>query len=342
MRRSVFRSLPALALPAALALAACDGSTPPRDDLISQIPDWDLHVAVQEHLEIVATSATANLVILDALRSLGIIGDPQAAALAGLAPMVAADAPVVPADLLGTTVIIESASVGWRVDGTRTDAPADALRVIWYPTTGGQIMFTQQPRGHIDIRNENGLLGIVVTRTLSEPPIQLANFTLAMDGREVGDFWDGTLQAMGTWRVEERALHMTTTFEGQAGTAAHTTTIGIVINSDGFNYTFAGGETGPPTGTLTGTYDVVARLGGDPIGMRLELTQGATGNITGASGTISHRNQVVANIAHGSPLDFTRPDGGALNATDRHVLQNVVNVLLGPVDVMGALFLVFI
>lgn len=319
------RSLP-LALTAGLLLATagCDDGTSPTD--LGGLDPVDLTRAVDALVAPLAASseARANLrMALPDLEEAGVVMEwPRDDTVDRFPP-----------DVAGRTFAYDASASSWQIVESRTGAPADGVRLLWYPLDStGRIVNTDQESGHIDLRpGANGPLD----------PISVQAVSTADGSQALLDFTQGYSVA------------------GSAVTTELFETSGVYADgSSSVNFLFASSESVSQTSGDVG-YSLDARLRDTETRYNVEID----GSVTGATnafddvitatverngvstvvevrfrgsggadevvtGAIRHAGAQVASVGlTGDRYEFTDPDGNTITGTQATQLNRLFSTL---------------
>lgn len=245
-----------------------------------------------------------------------------------------------PEDVTGSTFVFDADAQGWVIDESRTGAPADGVRVVWYPldSTGRVIDATES--GYIDIQPADvaGTAAIVIRVVESggdAPP--LLNFTqdysFSGNGDEVEAF-----EAEGSYSNDDRlvnfSLESTETTTTATGDVSYAYT--SVMQDVDTRYELTG------EGTIDGStagYDDTVRAtierGGATTVVEVRF-QGTGSTQQDVEGSVRHNGTTVALVElRAGGYAFTTPGGGDLSASQ----SNELNALFQTVTLNGFLLL---
>jgi hypothetical protein len=309
----------------ALLLGACAETSSPPDTLTTPPVDGSLATVDQ--------ALTGQ--VWESFRVLGPRFTPAGAAAlvavgaAGHDGLSASSVPRLPAAVLGTTFVLDSVTLEYLPDSSRTGAPADGVRFILYavnPLTGAPVPGAEI--GHADLMDEGiGLpVGIALRlRVVSAGTTWLEYAVTAVSGDSAGGLQAaGFTHADGT-RVDFRVGHR----GGQAGdTTAAELEFAIGIPTRGF----------AATATLRNVNVASAQAGE----VALDIVQDGTGielTARSANGQIEAEFRVHGALlatAHGDAADpiILGPDQRPLPPAERETLHRV----LGLVDQVFRMF----
>lgn len=252
----------------------------------------------------------------------------------------------IPAELLGKTFVWSTTEERWVADDSRTGAPADGLRVIWYVADEfGEVAVPLSERGYIDVRDVSTTtmerLAIEAVRTVggsltvadyvygygytdndvewAEQVVLEGTFTNGTQSVEVGMYLDDS----GNWTTGDEAYTWALSFEGPAG-----------------SYTWEmDGEWDGTSESDSGTFDVTVNADGVATVLVLEFFGTDDG-----SGTLSHGGVVIANVSMAND-DFvlSKPGGGSFTTEQETQLETVISsmIIYGPLLLFSLPFFFF-
>lgn len=318
------RSLP-LALTAALLLAtaACDDGTSPTD--LGGLDPVDLAAAVDALVAPLASSseARANLkMAIPDLEEAGVILEwPLDDATERFPPEVA-----------GMTFGYDASTTSWRILEARTGAPADGVRLLWYPLDStGRIVNAEQESGHIDLRPaSNGGLDPVSIRAVStDGSVALLDYALgySLTGAAVTT---QLFETSGVYADGSSSVNFSV-----ASSEAVSSTSGDVGYS--LDATLRDTETryhveidGSVTGATNAIDDVItATVERNGVTTAIEVRfRGSGGASDEVTGTIRHAGAEVAAVGlAGDRYEFTAPNGDAITGTQSTQLNRLFTTL---------------
>lgn len=347
-----------LGLTLGLVLGGCDGAkvvAPPVDFNAS-----DAAAAAES-----ATSVPADT---DALNSLGI----AASALAGtvavdLLPTTTgrtsllpsydqarryatqtAGLPIFPSNLLGATLVYDTAVDHYVVDPAATGAPANGVRVIYYATdpVTQQPVLPLQPLGYIDLADQSTAastrLGIKIVRT-SPTSLVLADYYVDAAYAQTSTDITVTLSAVGS--VSDGTDTLDFTLSQSVTVASSSSSMGLTID-----YMVSHSGTGDSL-HLVGTgqvlvgqeqpssFDVTLTVVNAGATALLDASLAGDGAITGE---IDYNGVKVIDIAGSADApSFTRADGSALTQQDVQALHTLWHAIAGLFDFGDHVFRAF-
>ncbi|MBW3552627.1 MAG: hypothetical protein KY466_03905 [Gemmatimonadetes bacterium] len=250
----------------------------------------------------------------------------------------------IPVELLGQTFVWSTTEARWVPDDSRTGAPADGVRVIWYVTDSfGDVSLPLSEHGYIDVRNMPTTtldrVAVEAVRTVGGT-LTVADYVYGygytdddVDWTEMvvleGTFTDGTssvdvamsLDDAGSWASGDETYSWSLFFDGPEG-----------------SYTWMlEGDWNGATATETGDFDVTVNREGVSTILALHFDGTDDG-----SGTLSHRGVVIANIDMVDD-DFVlgNPAGGSFTAEQTTSLETVIAnmIIYGPLLLFSLPFL---
>ncbi len=265
----------------------------------------------------------------------GLRGAETVLVAAGLIPAADSDEPTaqLPPEVLGSTYVYQPNSFSWGVDESRTDAPADGIRLVWYRLdSSGRIVEPLVEKGYIDIRPApSGELDPVSTRIVNteEGTTILLDFSQGyaapgdVGGTETlvasGSYSDGTETATFSLRWERSA-------NGVSGDVTDTYRVTIQQGSIRYDVDVDGSIDGS-----TGRSDDLVRASvvRDGVTTAIELRSIGVGQtLEDATGSVSHAGVEVAEIRlNGNSYEFVGPNGGEIPAVQAGDLNRLFGSL---------------
>lgn len=338
LRTSGGRRLAAL-LCATLLTAACgDGPTEPRTTPFDAAAVADAVDRVLAPVDASADALAALRLASGALQaedvSPNVLSD--AAAPSRFLPAVpaspdaalAAGLPLFPENLLGKTFVWDPAAGRYVVDESRTGAPSDGVRFVYYavdPTTHEPVEPLNE-LGHLDVTDRSGAsavrVGLKLVRTAGASPRTLMDYLVAVSYSVTSESLTLRQTAEG-WLADdadrlEFDLEQAVTFRDD-GTLGVDVDYALSLNDDvalryegTISLDLASG-----TGTLSGT--VTAARGGDRSVLAFTVTEDET-----IDGTLKHNGETVVLISGAAENPtFTGPNGQALTAAEVAALGSI-------------------
>lgn len=243
----------------------------------------------------------------------------------------------IPAEMRGQTFVYNPVEEVWEPDETRTGAPVDGVRVIWYATDDIGIAQPLDERGYIDLTDEDTAtldrLAVVIVRTAGTVTT-LADFVHGYGATETETSWTETVEFSGTFSdgtttaAVDISLDASGTVEGDE---VYVWDIFLASAETSYHWSLDGGY--DPTGSydedLVVTVDHAAAL----TIIDLHLTGSDVDGTGSGEGTLSHAGTTVANITSGGQQYlFSRPGGGSFTAQEENQLTLVTSTMLlyGP------------
>lgn len=329
-----------------LAVTACSDTTEPGATV--DIPAREVLTTIETLVLPVRASQPADTSLSEAASVLvaqGAVLDraPAASALAaelGIDLIGSVASVELPPDLLGKTIVYDATTEQWVVSPDRTDAPADAVRVIWYRRTGGFLVFPLVEDGYVDLtdRDDGGelsKLGIRIVATVQAvdaEDIVLADFTRG--SRITDDGVENTehIEASGFYRApgfdNDVDFDLTSTVVQNSDTGIQESSLDLALSAPaaGLSYTtaFTSTESG---GTVTdGSFHItVTQSGATTV---LDLVTPGTGGAD-FTGTLAHGGSMQANVTYdNSRFLFTTPQGERIASGQASNLSIVVQAML--------------
>jgi hypothetical protein len=301
-------------------LAAFDGN-PVLKSLAVLGPAIQLSVA-QPALAAAPFDPTASPTTLPAhLRALA--NQPSFGATASLA--------LFPSDLLGRTLVYDSASTRYQVDSTRTDAPSAGVRIVLYAVdpVAGKVVFPLNEIGYLDLTD------------VSTPSADAVRIKAVIGSTTYLDYTASATRATSSFGVSATGFLSNGTDQVDFDLS-----VTVALNSISIDYQLSSGsnavglvaQLGPTDNDLDAT--VTIEGGGDTV--ILEVTTDAST----LSGQITY-NGDQAVVIGGTPDNptFTRPDGTPLTQaeiTSLNAIGNIIEVLFDAFDnLLGPALVVF-
>lgn len=341
-------SLCSLALAALIGLAGCDTGTDPGP---SQLGDFDpdaVRQGIENTLIPVQTSTEANQNLIMALRDLeddGVVVVDNGPAVAfsridDVRSLVRIPNPILPSvefpdTLIGKTVVYAPVTDSWRVDASRTGAPTDAVRLIYYgidPT--GRLVFPLLERGYIDLYDldAGGLsrLRSVAYNAEGSSPVLVMDLTQGYSRTITASDTTEHLEANGQFNSGS----VTVGFSLQAdltslATGDQTYSFVMGFNRSAATYDF----------DWSGSYDAANEAYSDDFDIGYSENAVATrllissdndvSPLTGTgTGTLTNGGATVAGIdLTNGAVRFNHPDGASFSSSDRAALENLTSTM---------------
>lgn len=236
---------------------------------------------------------------------------------------VAADL-VFPPELTGQTFVYDVETETWVADSTRTAAPADGIRVVWYDTDPtGNLLLPLDEEGYVDLTDEDSggalsRIGIRIMDTTGDGDVAVADFSEGLE-RSDAEQWSETFTAAGFYgggfdggdRIVD--FDVVSQATGDTVTGDQQFTIDVTLEDQDAVYSLAitGSEEGASDANQQTYLSTVVHAGGTTE-LDLDIVTDETGNQSG-SGTLSIDGveRVRITIA-GSDFSYTDIDGNAL------------------------------
>jgi len=303
-------------------LAAFDGN-PVLKSLAVLGPAIQLSVA-QPALAAAPFDPTASPTTLPAhLRALA--NQPSFGATASLA--------LFPADLLGRTLVYDSATTRYQVDSTRTDAPSTGVRIALYAVDpiAGKVVFPLNEIGYLDLTD------------VSTPSADAVRIKAVVGSTTYLDYTASATRATNSAGVSAEGFVSNGTdqvdFNLSVTIALNSTDVDIDYQlTSGSNSVGLVAHLGPTENDLNATVTITG--GGDTVILEV------TGDTSTLGGQITYNGDQVVVIG-GTPDNptFTRPDGTPLTQaeiTSLNAIGNVIEVLFDAFDnLLGPALVVF-
>ena len=342
LRKLAFMSL---TLGMAIGLGACSDDSNPPTGLDPEFPGDEIASDLDQTMAAFDASAQANSFLVGALMSLaeyGFVFEPatgsaavvqsrQVGELRGVS-LVQSNV-TIPSDVLGKTFVYSATTGDWEVDESRTGAPANGVRVIWYPTDGVGTPLPQAENGYFDLTDEDGdglsRLGVEIVST-SSGNITLADYTVGFGSTETGTEQTERYVAEGFVRGAERQVDFQidgeSSISGETGDETGSFDMSFQSAETTYDFdltqTFAG-DTGVYEERLTVTFTR------DGVATEMDIAFSGTESASEGSGTLSHDDVVIAHIVPQGEGEFafTNPDGEPFGQAAQAQLGRVVNAL---------------
>lgn len=320
------RSLP-LALTATflLATAACDDGTSPVD--LGGLDAVEVTAAVDALVAPLQASAEArsNLrMALPDLQDAGVMLQWGSESAGERFPAVVA----------GRTFAYESSASNWEIVESREDAPANGVRVLWYPLDGsGRVVGSSPESGYVDLQpGEDGSLDPVVVRvvrTSEEGSTALLDLVQghALTGADVKT---ESFEATGVYTDGATAVNFdfasTETANETAGDASYSLEATLRDTETRYHVDIAGAVDGA-TRAFDDLLTVTVERGGGTTVMEVRF-QGSQGTQQDVTGTVRHGGTEVARVRLvGGRYEFTAPNGDPLPAGQAAGLNRMFETL---------------
>lgn len=338
--------LPVLALPI-LVLAGCDDGTSSGGDLGDFDPAAVVAAVDQLVRPIQATAPTNAIINLEraypSLSGLGVVL-PDEPGSPGVQ---------IPDELLGTTLAYDPAEGAWVPDDTRTGAPADALRVLWYVLDGaGNIQTPLTEQGYMDL-TEAGLavgiqqgLGASAVETLGGGTATVLEL---VQGYEATQGATETVRFGGAGAYDDGASEVDFSFLSEVVrdtlAGGEEESLNVVL-SDATTYyeVEASGSVNGATGAVLD--QVTETIMVDGVTTVVDVTISSTGGgeqLVETEGSVRHAGALVATISttENGQLIFADADGQELTGTARSAIQALYGSLQYGLYVIETLPLYF-
>ena len=354
MREWKLRFVPLLLV--GLVAGGCDSGGTDPGDVLADFDAAEITAVMESSSAPLEASAEANAMLGSFFRTvLGVSASERGPTIARLG-----DSPIrslvrtasfgtdadIPAELLGQTFVWSTAEDAWVADASRTGAPADGVRVIWYVADQfGDIAVPLSERGYIDVRDVStsalDRLAIEAVRTVGGT-LTVADYIYGhrstdddVDWTEhvvlEGTFTDGTaslevaavLDDAGSWTTGDQAYRWSLSFDGPEGS---------------YTWVLEGSLEGA-TETETGLFDVTVTRDGVATVLALDFEGPQDG-----AGTLSHRGVVIANIDMvDDDMVLSQPAGGSFTAEQATRLETVISTMIiyGPLLLFSLPFVNF-
>lgn len=342
--------LPIFALLACLlpTLTGCDDGTSTGDGDLGDLDPTTLVVALNNLVAPLDASSTANANLRSAVADLTDAGVEwravesairerarQRLGFATLTPVgPVPPLPVTfPPEVVGRTFVFDFEAQVWEADDTRTAAPADGIRLIWYTVDGsGRIRFPLDERGHIDLTPGSGAgeaMDITVVETGEGGSLTLLEFVQNREST-AGDVEVDGFTAAGHYANESASSNFEIASEETLDTETDDGTfdLSVILENQETLYTMevegtqAGGS-GPFEDRFTAT---VVRGGASTV---LNVTFQGTGTTQEeSSGTLVRNGTLIANVnIAGNTFNFTTPDGGTFSGAQTNELNTLFSAM---------------
>lgn len=347
--------LPILALVAFLlpGLTGCDDSTSPGDGDLADLDARDLVIALNDLSAPLAASSPANTNLSNAVADLteagvvfrtiesvirerarhgvgfGSLPLNSPLTLNGSLPPLPPLAVTFPPELMGQTFVFDFEAQQWQTDDTRTDAPADGVRLTWYTLDGsGGMQFPLEERGHIDLTpgsGEGDAMDVRVVETAGSGSLVLLDFLQNRDstGEEVQVKW---FTASGHFADESASSNFVVGSEQTEDGATDDTAFELDVdleNEETLYSMHVAGTQGGDSGAFEDRFTATVVRGGASTVLNVSF-EGTGTTQEEASGTLLRNGTLIANInIVGGSFDFSAPDGGTFSgsqATDLNAL----------------------
>lgn len=294
-----------LLLPLALAalLVGCDDPVDPfGETTLGDFDPWAVSGVIGEVLQPFQLSGDANITIALVMLQFGLT-EPDWDG-------------TIPEQYLGSTVVYSLQEQAWVVDESRTDGPADGLRVIWYAMdSSGAVGVPLSEQGYIDITpgqlEGTDAVGIRIVRT-SGTELVIADIIQGVRVVENAEVTVRELQLTGVYSNGERSADVSFVTLDSLEVASATRTYEYDLD--------VAGDAGTYGWHLTGAGDTVSGAHEDQL--LIEVGQGGVATIfdfegggsnpsqLDGSGTLTHEGVLVANVElDESRISFTSPEG---------------------------------
>lgn len=339
-----------------LLAAGCDGNGTDPGDVLADFNATEVSQVVEASAAPLEASAGANTILGSFFSSvLGDFGFDRESAIARLddsrvQSFVRAASfrtrAEIPAEFLGQTFVWSTTEARWVVDDSRTDAPADGVRVIWYVTDSlGNVALPLSEHGYIDVRNMPPTtldrLAVEAVRTTGGT-LTVADYIYGSDYADDDVNWTQTVVLEGTFTDGTNSAEVALSLDDAGSWTSGDETFSWSVSVDGpdgsYTWIFEGDLDGA-TATETGDFDVTVNRAG--VSTLLALHFDGTDD---GSGTLSHRGVVIANIDMVDD-DFvvSKPAGGSFTAEQTTSLELLIGTMIvyGPLLLFSLPFLYF-
>ncbi len=242
---------------------------------------------------------------------------------------------VFPVELQGQTFVFDLAENGWSVDSTRTDAPADGVRIIWYRTdAAGNLIQPLVEEGYVDLTDEDtggtlSRVGIRMVATTDADEVIVSELTESIEASD-GDPLSEVLRAAGFYGGASREIGFDMVSDATSDTVsgAEDLTLSIDLSGDGESYALTvTGSVASDTSAVEQNYLATVSHGGVTTQLDLDFTQETAGAQTG-SGTLSHNGTTVVEITvQDSDFLYTDAEGNELTSADQVAVDTLVRTL---------------
>lgn len=245
-----------------------------------------------------------------------------------------------PDHVAGSTFVYSPDSQGWVIDESRTGAPADGVRVLWYPLDSTGRVLDATESGYIDIQPADVAgtapiaIRVVATGSDAAPLLDFTqDYTWTGNGDEVESF-----EAEGWYSNDERlvnfSLESTETATAATGDVEYSYTSVMQDDETRYQLTAEGTTDGGTSGYDDAVTATIERGGAITV---LEVRFLGTGNTQqDVEGFVRHNGTTVALVElRGGGYAFTTPDGDELSASQ----TNELNALFQTVTLNGFLLL---
>ncbi len=240
---------------------------------------------------------------------------------------------VIPTGLAGSTFVYDPQTLDWAVDTTRTDAPTDAVRVVWLlRDNAGNVITPAEEGGYIDLTDEDtggalSALGIRIVATSVTGNVDLADLTESI----VGDSLQGTqtYHSSGFYGGANRVVNFDVVSDVSGDTlTGHETSVAVSLSSEGDSYAFSASVTEDSAGAAsTWTYQGSITTGGKTADLTLDLTS-QDGTPSG-TGTLSFEDEPLIRInAQGTSYSYTDLDGKSISSSEQVEADRLVRAIL--------------
>lgn len=327
-----------------LLLAACDDVT--EIDDLGTLEPRALIDAVDALFAPLAASEEAldNLsMALEAVRAQGVefrllapAAPARSRALVALGAATAAPLPVsFPPEATAKTFVYDLDSGGWVVDETRTDAPSDGVRVVWYRLDAANVVHEPvEERGYIDLApGEDATLDAVdmeVVRTAA-PAGTLLSLTQGYRETDESGVETVHLEAEGFFADSVTRVDFSLASDEAETTASGDVAYSVlaVLESEETRYELAvDGSADGTTQAFEDAFDAAVVWNGVTTELDLVIA-GAGQTRESATGSLVHGGQTIANIGlSGNVYTFTDPDGAEFSSARSTELSAVVMTMV--------------
>lgn len=248
---------------------------------------------------------------------------------------VAADL-VFPTELTGQTFVYDVEGETWVADSTRTAAPADGIRVVWYDTDpAGNRLLPLDEEGYVDLTDEDsgGALSRIGMRIMefgAEEDVAVAEIVEGLE-RSGSVQWSETFTSAGFYggggdRIVD--FDVVSQATGDTVTGDQQFTIDVTLEEQDAVYSLAvtGSEEGASDANQQSYLSTVVHPGGTTV-LDLDIVTDEAGNQSGG-GTLSHdgTERVRISIA-GSDFSYTDSHGNALSPGEAGDVDGLVLAL---------------
>ena len=249
-------------------------------------------------------------------------GAEQVLLAAGLVPDPDAEeaTPQLPPEVVGSTYVYDPSSLSWVTDESRTDAPTDGIRLIWYRLDStGRVVEPLAEKGFIDVRpSASGEFDPVTTRIVGteDGSTVLVDFSQGHDGPG-NVVATQTLVASGSYSDGAETSTFSLRWERSENGVSNdvTDSYDMTIEQAGTRYVV---DVNGSIDGSTGRSDdrVAATITRDGVSTGVDMNSVAVGQaLEDATGTVTHAGVAVAEIRlNGNSYEFVAPNGDGIPA----------------------------